>query len=302
MSRVTLTGKFTRIDGTPATGTVRVTPSRSPIMDSAGRVVISGPQSFPVQSGGLLEVEIPASNDPDLGAPFTYRIEVILDHASWKISKVWIPHGSATVDLSQVSDFEPVPGVATRVVTIPADGTDGQVLVWDGAGFSWMDAPAGPQGPPGEVTTAALTTALAGKVTGTGMTVRVDTTVGTRVLLDHTGGTLMLYGDTGWRDIRGLLENGWKAEFLRVRRVGNTVNILGKLNGSAKTGDKIVQSPPGFAFYAGSHQLPGRLGGDRMTLLAGGAIQSISTSISAAMFETWITNDPWPITLPGVPI
>lgn len=60
------------------------------------------------------------------------------------------------------------PRIENRVVTIPADGEDGQVLVWDGGGFSWEDisgggsgaigpegpmgpeGPEGPEGPPGE--------------------------------------------------------------------------------------------------------------------------------------------------------
>lgn len=148
---VTLTGTFTRLDGTPATGTVKVTPSRSPIMDPDGKIVISGPQTFPLDKDGKLTTEIPASNDPDLGPPFTYAIDVNLTHANWKISKVWIPHGSTTVDLSDIADYEPTPGMETRVVTIPADGADGQVLVWDGAGFSWDYPPTGPQGPKGDM-------------------------------------------------------------------------------------------------------------------------------------------------------
>ena len=148
---VTLTGTFTRLDGTPATGTVRVTPSRSPIMDPDGKIVISGPQTFPLDKDGKLTVQIPASNDPDLGPAFTYAIDVNLTHANWKISKVWIPHGSSTVDLSDIADYEPPPGMATRVVTIPGDGADGQVLVWDGAGVTWDYPPTGPQGPKGDL-------------------------------------------------------------------------------------------------------------------------------------------------------
>lgn len=260
---VTLTGTFTRLDGTPAAGMVRVTPSRSPILDTDGRVVISGPQTFALDKDGKLTTEIPASNDPDLGAPFTFTVAVELTHASWKISKVWIPHGSATVDLSEIGDYQPTPGVATRTVTIPADGTDGQVLVWDGAGFSWDFPPEGPQGPPGEVTTAALTTALAGKVTGQGMSVRVDTTVGTRVLLDHPGGTTMLYGDTGWRTIYkataglatyGTLPTGWAIGYaagdaeISIRRV--TDRILIRIFGVKRTTggtSTLLILPTGFA-------------------------------------------------------
>ena len=180
MSRVTLTGKFTRIDGTPASGTVRITPSRSPILDSAGQVVISGPQTFPLEPDGTLSTPIPASNDPDLGPPFTYTVEALLSHNPWKISKVWIPHGPTTIDISTIADYTPLPGEPTRTVIVPADGEDGQALVWDGAGFVWEfpqggqgpqgeqgpqgpPGETGPQGVPGEVTTAALTAALAGK-------------------------------------------------------------------------------------------------------------------------------------------
>lgn len=308
---VTLTGTFTRLDGSPATGTVKVTPSRSPIMDPDGKVVISGPQVFPLGVDGTLNVPIPASNDPDLGPAFTYSIDVNLTHASWKISKVWIPYGSTTVDLSEIGDYQPVPGVATRVVTIPADGTDGQVLVWDGAGFSWDYPPEGPQGPPGEVTTAALTAALAGKVTGQGMTVRVDTTVGTRVLLDHPGGTTMLYGNTGWRDISGLLINGWTGNAW-IRRDTNLVTLrVHALSPATATGTTFLAPITGFGWSTISTRgprpvfhttdSPASLYRFASSGLGFQIQQSVPVNLSLFGDTSWHSNDPWPATLPGLP-
>lgn len=300
---VLLTATFTRLDGSPASGTVRVTPSRSPIMDPGGQIIISGPQTFSLDKDGKLNAEIQASNDPDLGAPFTYTIDVHLTHATWKIARVWIPHGTPSVDLSTIADYTPLPGEPTRLVTIPADGVDGQVLVWDGAGFTWMDVPPGPQGPPGEVTTAALTAALAGKVTGTGLTLRHDTTVGTRVLLDHPGGTLMLHGDTGWRDISGLLENGWTGS-LRIRRVGPQIFLAGQ---DLTPGTSTVLIPalptvwrphlrtPLTAQIAGSTPLYARVH-------SSGSVQlDISSSTIRDLAGSWSVTHAWPTTHLGTP-
>ena len=148
---ITSTATFTRLDGGPASGTVRITPSRSPILDSAGQVVISGPQTFPLGPDGTLSTPIPASNDPELGPPFTYTVEALLSHNHWKISKVWIPHGPSTIDISTIADYTPVPGEPTRTVKVPTGGVDGQVLVWDGAGFSWDYPPQGEAGLDGDI-------------------------------------------------------------------------------------------------------------------------------------------------------
>lgn len=141
----------------------------------------------------------------------SHRIQVTEAHTA--SNPLWLPPMPAPPD---------VPGAVNRTIQVPADGTDGQVLVWDGGTFSWVFPPRGPEGPAGEVTTPQLTTALAGKVTGTGMTLRHDTTVGERVLLDHPGGTTMLYGDTGWRDMASYLPPGVPGTFLARRTLHAT--------------------------------------------------------------------------------
>ncbi len=97
---VLLTATFTRLDGTPASGTVRVTPSRSPIMDPEGQIIISGPQMFPLQADGSISISLPASDDPLLGEAFTYTVVASMDHANWRITGLTLPVGSVTVDLS----------------------------------------------------------------------------------------------------------------------------------------------------------------------------------------------------------
>lgn len=199
------------------------------------------------------------------------------------------------------------PMIENRVVTIPADGTDGQVLVWDGAGFSWMDAPAGPKGDPGEVTTAALTTALAGKVTGTGMTVRVDTSVGTRVLLDHPGGTTMLYGDTGWRDVSTSLESGWTGT-LRIRRVNNQVFLHGNdLDATSATNVLLYTLATGFRPAISKVPINAHPAG--LAPIYARAFNTIaqmdrttSPTVARDLAGTWLTNNDWPTTLPGLPL
>lgn len=103
-----------------------------------------------------------------------------------------------------------------------AVGAAGEAETARQSAWEAVDTP-GRQGPPGEVTTAALTTALAGKVTGTGMTLRLDTTIGTRVLLDHPNGTTMLMGDTGWRDITSICE-GIESGTVLIRRTTTDVH------------------------------------------------------------------------------
>ena len=128
---VTLTGTFTRLDGDPAAGTVKITPSRSPILDSAGRVVISGPQTFGLDTDGKIAVMLPATDDPSLGEPFSYTIRANFAHTEWTLRNVTLPSSEFEVDLSGAvaiamappADFPeltvlPRPTIVKRGVTI----------------------------------------------------------------------------------------------------------------------------------------------------------------------------------------
>ncbi|GGA72707.1 hypothetical protein GCM10011490_24360 [Pseudoclavibacter endophyticus] len=115
--------------------------------------------------------------------------------------------------------------------------------------------------------------------------------------------------DTGWRDITGLLENGWTASpghpGLRIRRIGALVSVQGE-GLVPGTSTSLAVLPTGFkatgraaaSAYIGSGTLPiyGRA--------IGGAVQCNNTTSPAAWRDltvNFFTTDPWPTVLPGLP-
>ena len=168
---------------------------------------------------------------------------------------------------------------------------------------------------------------LAGKVTGTGMSVRVDNSVGTRVLLDHPGGTTMLYGDTGWRTITSWDETGAVTGFplrsesweptpgttggIFVRRVLDTLRIV--VSGLTRT------STTSAAMF--DNRLPVGFRPQRAEILIGlisttefatlglrtnGSLGRNSSSLSGPNGDINITAEveaetTWPDALPGTP-
>lgn len=129
-ARVKLTGTLSRLDGSAHAGTVQLIPSRSPIYDSGGQVVISGAQRFPLDLDGSFTAELPASNDPTLGPAFTYelRVDLGVSHV-WRVKGIEIPMTRNTIDLTEVSSGASTPGVPTVVVELPAGGDEGDSLV-----------------------------------------------------------------------------------------------------------------------------------------------------------------------------
>ena len=158
-----------------------------------------------------------------------------------------------------------------------------------------------------------LDAALAGKVPQTtldarvppGLALRLDTTVGTRIL----SGSTMIYGDTGWRDITPLLENGWVAEKVLLQRQNNTVilSTLGLSSENATSG--------GFISLPTNFHIPRTFisivtpGGPRIAYWnasRGLTFQDYSNLVVntyAAAHSTWQleADRAWPATLPGTP-
>lgn len=225
--------------------------------------------------------------------------EHTIDEPLWIPTESPIPSGPAIVP------------VVTEAARIAAEAAAAHAEASADSAWQAVDTPGrqgpqgipGPPGPPGEVTTSALTTALAGKVTGTGMTVRVDTTVGTRVLLDHPGGTLMLSGDTGWRNIKASanLHASLTLGTLEITRTDNLVT-LHATSVSASTQinfGKLFEIPNGFR--------PSRnmfLYGSENTYIdvspVGAAFATIGASPRSFSLQ-WRTTNPWPTVLPGTP-
>ncbi|AZQ77681.1 hypothetical protein EJ997_10335 [Flaviflexus ciconiae] len=98
MTRVPVHGVFTRLDGSPDTGTIIVTTSRKPIQVEGE--VISGPQAFPIQSDGIVTFELPVSDDPVNGEAWTYNLRGDLAQGTWVLNGLAIPVGTTEVDLA----------------------------------------------------------------------------------------------------------------------------------------------------------------------------------------------------------
>ena len=141
---------------------------------------------------------------------------------------------------------------------------------------------------------------------------RIDTTVGTRVFAGDT----MIYGDTGWRDIKGLDAADFSGA-LEVRRINNTVHI--RLIGLSPPEDlvrpTIARLPSGLrasgrAMLTLTHTtavgVQARLWVDaaiaRVVMGNTSAVDGIYTSSTKLTgINSFVTDDPWPTSLPGTP-
>ena len=122
-------------------------------------------------------------------------------------------------------------------------------------------------------------------------------------------------GDTGWRDVRTLLLNGWTATFFQLRRRNDTVMVkIGNLSGNA-TWLNVMNAPTGFSMAQATYPL-GResyLTGNMVAFAcAYGDLGSSSTKMidgtwnsalySLAMGFDYQTEQAWPTTLPGTAV
>lgn len=159
---------------------------------------------------------------------------------------------------------------------------------------------------------------------------RVDNTVGKTVQMwDHVAAKdMLIYGDTGWRDISANLSTNFIPQTssgrVLIRRTGHTVCLMLRIQASeallAKNQGKnvaqdLITIPSRFdespAAYAAGMTATAMLGSSMEVLAVGGIsnpsnmrILGSSTNpwkageIIAATL-TWLTNYPWPESLPG---
>ena len=203
----------------------------------------------------------------------TYSVSYDFEGTPWPSHYLEVTAEStveAPLWLPTMSPLPTGPGVVqvvTEATRIAAEAAAARAEVAADSAWLAVEAPGrqgpqgeqGPQGPPGEVTTAALTTALAGKVSGTGMTVRVDTSVGTRVLLDHPNGTTILSYDSGWRALcrwtggavtegtlpTGLTPRGTGAGGIYIRRLLDTITVA-IVDADVTQPSPVINLPHGF--------------------------------------------------------
>ena len=156
---------------------------------------------------------------------------------------------------------------------------------------------------------------LAGKVTGTGMTLRHDNSVGERVLLDHPGGSTMLYGDTGWRRIPATSVQIPALTHMLIRRTTHHLHAVIRSNTTPTAGgwEVVATLPPGFR--TGDGPTLGRVPFDNLNayspestrppytaLVSGGEVRlrMEGTARLHATLTTWAEPD-WPTIQPGTP-
>lgn len=122
----------------------------------------------------------------------------------------------------------------------------------------------------------------------------------------------LIYGDTGFRDLTALVQNGWTVAILRIRRVGSVVTLgIYALNPAAATSDVFAAIPFGFQpTYGGNIHHHVRSSNGAMTYAvcaaSGGALSiprnaGVLANGSIATW-TWLTDQTWPVPpLPGTP-
>ncbi len=136
---------------------------------------------------------------------------------------------------------------------------------------------------------------------------RVDQTAGRAIYVwdDLNSREQLIYGDTGWRDVKGLTINGWTSTVLQLRRVGHIVTLSGAITATAATSDHYLPVQPGFtpssSIYHGvasGIQVPPTfrpLG----TNATNHYVTSGGTSGTYNIQANYPTTDAWPTTLPG---
>jgi hypothetical protein len=143
---------------------------------------------------------------------------------------------------------------------------------------------------------------------------RIDQTAG-RVIYewdDLNAREQLTWGDTGWRNIKADLINGWTTSNggCYLRRTGNRVMLkYNDLNGTAATSGTFYIVPAGLRTMHGSLNIPARKTGIEMlyaTVNTTGDLSfptpynNISHSAAAFSMIEWVTDETWPTSLPGI--
>ncbi len=143
---------------------------------------------------------------------------------------------------------------------------------------------------------------------------RTDQTAGRAIYMRNelTNREQLIYGDTGWRDIKAdILEvTGITTDNARICRVGSEVFIAIILPSSAPyttlTLKSFLSGFRGTAGSAGSRVITSRGGNTGVFLVSSTGAASIVQTGSAAgelnIFGSYRTTDPWPTTLPGTAV
>ncbi|MFW8622527.1 hypothetical protein ACOI1A_01000 [Corynebacterium glutamicum] len=131
----------------------------------------------------------------------------------------------------------------------------------------------------------------------------VDTSVGTRIF----AGTTMIHGDTGWRNITFLLNEGTTpaaAPIAQMRRLGDVVTFKIRMNAPSDK-NMTITVPQGFAASTYVNHALMNVGGTLVSANTLAALNIIDFHQSMGkliqMEFSYTTNQGWPTSLPGTP-
>jgi hypothetical protein len=131
----------------PASGTVTFTPSAARVIDVAvQKVFIGKPVQVSLDSAGHFQVDLVATNDPDLNPNgFTYQVSFALTGTKVDTFNMAVPEGQTT-DLSAVVPVSAAMGVPIlRGVGVPdpTTATAGDAVVFNGTAVVWAPVASG---------------------------------------------------------------------------------------------------------------------------------------------------------------
>lgn len=291
-STVPVTGTYVALDGTAARGSVSFT---GKVLTIAGvEDILIAPYRVTTQldATGSFSISLPATDDPNvLPNGWTYSVVESLDHGGGRRFELDVPLALAGtgIDLSTVAPTTAEHGDPTAFVTLTEfDDLEAELVALAVPGPQGAQGETGPQGPQGE-----------------------------------TGPAV---ADTGWRDIASLVGSDYEiagiTPLLHVRRVGHLVTIRARVRTSATgtgtqgTAKRLVTLPVGFipAAY-------GNLGPVSIDTYTGAGVITNFASIAQIAFHdpgsavarvanvtTWfalfnfVTDNDWPLTLPGTAV
>lgn len=125
-------------------------------------------------------------------------------------------------------------------------------------------------------------------------------------------GWVVMFGNTGWRNVPELLINSWTSTVSHIRRVNNIVTLRlspSITRGAGSPSDHFLSAMPLGFRHAVSDQAVGAAYQSNQSRFVRGTNATGTTYLEAGSLGawtvgplTWQTDDPWPTTLPGTAV
>jgi hypothetical protein len=156
LATVTITGRWLHPDGTPRTGSIILTPTPAILTSATHGVLLLGPVVAELDESGAIEVEVLATDDPDVTpSGWTYRVVERWPGVASRAYPLSLPRAAPEVDLAAVAPAAAPDAGDYLIVTGPPGpagdpGAEGPAGPEGPQGPQGEQGPEGPQGPPGE--------------------------------------------------------------------------------------------------------------------------------------------------------